>query len=69
MGKIIRIEVGEFVFERTSESPGFVIVLGHDLYAGEFKLPANVDDREAFIKAYRRAALEAIGYKNEGVEK
>lgn len=67
-GKIIRIESGDFVFERTSEAPGSVLVLG-GVASGEISLPANPEDMEAFIKAYRRVVTEEIGYKNEGVEK
>lgn len=64
-GRIIKIAVGDFRFERSSETPGAVVVSCRSTHV---LLPTNTDDMEAFITAYRRMCVEDIGYRESKVE-
>lgn len=67
-GKNIKIDVGAWGLqvERTCETPGKVSV--QDGKGGYVGLPANLDDSEKFIAAYRRAIAEDIPYRESNVE-
>ena len=67
--------------ERTAESPGMVSVSGKGssennpfTFASSTQpptviyLPANKEESEAFIKAYRRICAESIEYRDSEVE-
>lgn len=62
-GKIIKVDLGltyQYNFERTSEAPGICSVSHKGV---TMTLPANIDDMERFIAAYRRAVSEDVGYR------
>jgi hypothetical protein len=62
-GKSIKIDVGTWALqlERSCETPGLVTVRGEG--SGVLSLPANLDEAERFIAAYRRAIEEDIPYR------
>ena len=63
-GRIIKIELireaQSYRLERTSEAPGVVRLRWRDRL---IDLPANLEDAERFINAYRRAIDEDVGYR------
>ena len=65
--QIIKVELPRegnmtFLFERTSEAPGMVRLRWRDQV---IDLPANEQDAERFIAAYRRAIKEDVGYRKQ----
>ena len=75
-GKHVRIETGKFTFDRTAETPGSITVRGkaNSRYseAEVMHLPAQREDAERFIAAYRRIIAEDVEYRKtewESVEK
>ena len=65
-GKIIKIDAGNFHFERTCETPGAVTL--RDRHGTSIRLPANTTELERIIAAYRRAATEEIAYRESKAE-
>ncbi len=68
-GKIVKIEVGYYTFERSCEHPGVVRVESKPgtLERGIIELPANREEAEMLITAYRRAINEDVPYRECGV--
>lgn len=67
IGKRIRIEQGNFDFERDSDSTGIVTV--RNKKRGQMiDLPGNRQDAERIISAYLRAVDEDIEYRKTEVE-
>lgn len=64
-GKIIKVDAEPFYFSCSSEHPGLVIVMvkrrGYEAVTVE--MPANVEEAERFIAAYRRTIVEELGYR------
>lgn len=60
-GRIIKVDAGNLHFERTCETPGAVTL--RDLRGVAITLPANPEEVERVIAAYRRAAAEDIAYR------
>lgn len=70
-GRIVKVECGNFLFERTSEAPGIVTVTQrqtHDLVRAQVGLPTHAGEAERFIEAYRRCLNEDVGYRKSEVE-
>lgn len=71
-GKIIKIEtLDKYYFERSAETPGLVTVRSASVLRNGnevLSLPANKNDMERFIAAYRRACEEQIDYRESNVE-
>jgi hypothetical protein len=66
-GRIIKVNCGSWHFERTSETPGAVVLsLSGD--GGSITLPGNKMDAEKLIAAYRRVIEEDVGYRKSEVE-
>ena len=66
-GKHVRINTGNFIFERTAETPGIITVrcMEKSSYseAEVMHLPAQSDYAERFIAAYRRIIEEDVEYR------
>ena len=70
-GRIVKVECGNFLLERTSEAPGIVTVSQrntHDLVRAQVQLPANPQEMARFIEAYQRTCREDVGYRKSEVE-
>jgi hypothetical protein len=67
VGKTVKIEtVWGITLTRSCETPGLVTVILKD--GQHLKLPANNDEVEGFIAAYRRVVVEDIPYREVRVE-
>lgn len=64
-GKSIRVEIlafgGCLILFKNADTPGAVSVSGKG--EGTITLPANPEDMEKFIRAYRRVVEEDVGYR------
>ena len=69
-GKIVKVDISNFQFERSAETPGLVTVVSSwSPGKGErFSLPANEDEADRFIMAYRRVIDEQIEYRKKEQE-
>lgn len=67
IGKRIRVEEGDFDFERDADSIGIVTVTDRRRDK-TIVLPANAIAAEKFILAYRRCVEEDIAYRKTEVE-
>jgi hypothetical protein len=61
-GKIIRVETGDYLLEKTSETPGRVTLQDRRLKT-RIHLPGNQEIAEALVKAYLRVVEEDVGYR------
>lgn len=68
-GKSIKIDVGTWglELERSCETPGLVTVRGEGPN-NHLHLPANKQEAERFIAAYRRAIEEDVPYREVRAE-
>lgn len=62
-GKIVRIESGQFQFEKSAETPGRVRVTGTRHFDGAIDLPGNEEEARRFCAAYLRSVSEDVGYR------
>lgn len=69
-GKHIVIEVGDFTFRRTAETPGLVTVTSrrHGCFDDKLSLPGNCPEGQAFVAAYLRILKEDVAYKETEFE-
>jgi hypothetical protein len=65
-GKIIKVELSQYRFECSSETPGLVTVIARD--GARMSLPCNERDAQDFVRAYLRTVQEDLGYRTKEVE-
>jgi hypothetical protein len=64
-GRHIKVEVLDFIFERTAETPGLVVLTTKK---GSIGLPANQEDMARVIEAYHRVCEEDVAYRKSNCE-